>query len=581
MSAHVNHQDEKPLVPLSGIQSLSASDVLNALTKAKIVSEEQLEYLLNTHQHDILSVIHELKDTYPIHKETLGRIWADRLGYAYVDMDRTTIQSEVSDQVPMEIALAYNALPIYQVSGVLTIASSLPGNPELEQKLENLGVFASFVFSYRDEIEARLKTIYESREIMRFVIQDQDLDSAGKKMLTIEGLRGLSGDDYIIQLSRSILIFAINEHASDIHIEPEDHSVRIRFRIDGRLQNRFFLEKAIHTPLISRFKILANVDIAEHRKPQDGRMRFEIGHTTTDLRFSSVPTIYGEKIVMRILGQMSSSGIPDLTELNLSHSVYSDIERICKSSHGLFLVTGPTGSGKTTTLYSILKRVNSPEVNIVTVEDPVEYRLANLNQVQVNPAADVTFVTALRAFLRQDPDIMLIGEIRDLESARIATQASITGHMVFATLHTNSCLQAVTRLIDMGVEPHMVGPSLVGVMAQRLIRKLCPHCKEAYQAPESFLQENFTDSAGETLKLYKAKGCRQCNHTGFLGRIAIHEAFLITAEVRQLISKNATLVEIEEASRKAGFKSLRYDALKKLIRGLTTVEEIDRVTFSV
>lgn len=561
--------------------SLNASAVLDAVTALKIVSEEQLAYLLKLHDHDMLAVVHELKNTYPQHKESLGRIWADRLGYAYVDLNRTTIQPEISDRVPLEMAERYHALPLYQISGVLTIATSEPSHPELDAALEAQGVFASYVFSFADEIDARIRSIYESREILRFVVADQDLSNSGKKMLTIERLRELSGDDYIILFARSVILFAVNERASDIHIEPSDSSVRIRFRVDGHLQNRFVLEKELHNPLVSRFKILANVDIAEHRKPLDGRLRFEAGSTSTDIRFSSVPTIYGEKVVMRILGRMSNQGVPDLQELSLGKDNYLNIERICKMTNGLFLVTGPTGSGKTTTLYSILQRINEPGVNILTVEDPVEYRLSNVNQIQVNTAVDLTFATALRAFLRQDPDIILVGEMRDLDSARIATQASITGHVVFATLHTNSSLHAITRLIDMGVEPYMVAPSLIGVMAQRLVRKLCPHCKERYLASQEFLEANFSDAAGQEVPLYRAKGCTQCGHTGYAGRIAVHEVFLITPEIRHLIAHNAPLSEIEDAAYRAGFKTLRYDALKKVLRGLTSIEEMERATFSV
>jgi len=272
-------------------------------------------------------------------------------------------------------------------------------------------------------------------------------------------------------------------------------------------------------------------------------------------------------------------GIPNITEMDFSVSILDSIKRVAKAPNGVFFITGPTGSGKTTTLYSILKYINTPGINIMTVEDPVEYRLPGINQVQVNTGIDLDFVRVLRSFLRQDPNVILIGEVRDIESARIASQAALTGHLVFATMHTNNALQAVNRMIDIGVEPFLVAPSLIALMAQRLVRRICPNCKEKYPAPKSVLDDNFEWDGASEVYFFKGKGCPQCHGTGYLGRLALHELFILNSETREKIAQNASILMVEAIALKSGFKPLRYDGLKKVLRGLTTIEEVDRVTY--
>ncbi len=373
------------------------------------------------------------------------------------------------------------------------------------------------------------------------------------------------------------MLLAVREGASDIHIEPGEEKVRVRFRIDGILQERSKLDPSLLPPIVSRLKILGDLDITERRRPQDGRINLRLRSRNIDLRFSSIPTIFGEKIVLRILSLSQGIDIPDITELTFSKSTLETVKRVLEVPHGIFFVTGPTGSGKTTTLFSMLKHLNKPGINITTIEDPIEYRLPGINQVQVNSAVDLDFSVALRTFLRQDPDVILVGEIRDLETARIACQAALTGHLVLATMHTNNAIQAVTRLMDIGVQPFIVAPSLIGVMCQRLVRKICSHCKEKYAASTEEIKKLFTWE-GKEVFFYRGKGCRYCNNTGYSGRLAIHEITFLDNEIRSLIAQAASVPEIQEAARKTGFHTMRYDGIKKMLRGLTTIEEIDRVT---
>ncbi|MGD9580757.1 MAG: GspE/PulE family protein, partial [Vampirovibrionia bacterium] len=320
------------------------------------------------------------------------------------------------------------------------------------------------------------------------------------------------------------------------------------------------------------------LDIAEKRKPQDSRISYSFINKNIDIRVAIIPTTYGEKIVLRILGSSMGKDIPDLKNLNLSKNNYILAQKIISSPNGIFFITGPTGSGKTTTLFSMLKYLNKPEINILTIEDPVEYKLKGINQVQVNKKVGLDFSTALRSFLRLDPDVILIGEIRDVETAKIASQAALTGHLVLATMHTNSSLQAVTRLIEIGVEPFLVAPSLIGVMAQRLVRKICDNCKEKYSVSKEELENYFSiDTEYKNIYFYKGKGCHYCNNSGYKGRVAIHETLVINEELRRLIARDASSLDLEQEAYGRGFKSMWYDGLKKVLTGLTTIDEVKRV----
>ena len=379
-------------------------------------------------------------------------------------------------------------------------------------------------------------------------------------------LNEIAGSEAIIQLVRSLLLFGIKEGASDIHLEPFETHVQVRFRIDGFLQLKLNLEKAIHLPLVSRLKIISKLDITERRKPQDGRLSLSLANRSIDFRLSTIPTINGEKVVLRILGHIVERPIPDLEELGFSDENLQKIKELVKTPNGVIFVTGPTGSGKTTTLFSALKHINRPGINILTIEDPVEYKMPGINQVQVNPQIGLDFASSLRSFLRQDPDVILLGEVRDVETAKIASQAALTGHLVLTTMHTNNSFQAVTRLVEIGVEPFLVAPSVIGVLAQRLVRRLCENCKEKYALTPEEIDHHFIWDGINEVYFYRSKGCKECNQTGYKGRIAIQELFILDEKMRELIAKNSSILDIQKLAMERGFKNLRYDGIKKFFK---------------
>lgn len=384
----------------------------------------------------------------------------------------------------------------------------------------------------------------------------------------------------IIRLVDTILREAIRNEASDIHIEPLQNGVRVRYRIDGILHEVLRLPKWLAAPLVARIKILGDMDVAEKRVPQDGRMRIEMQKKRFDVRISTIPTVNGEKAVLRLLDQ--TSPLMGLEKLGLWEDDLAKVEYLISQPYGMILSTGPTGSGKTTTQYSILHRLNTSEVNILTIEEPVEYEVQGINQVHVNRKAGVTFATALRAFLRQDPDIILVGEIRDLETADVAFQAALTGHLVLSTLHTNDAPTAATRLIEMGVEPFLISAAVIGVIAQRLARRICPNCKEPYKYPEELLMRFGTDlSELDGKELYRGRGCENCRYTGYKGRIGIFEVFVMNSEIADLILRRAPISEIRDAAIASGMTTLLKDGWRKVLAGITTPQEVLRVVTTV
>ncbi|MFH0855038.1 MAG: GspE/PulE family protein [Candidatus Omnitrophota bacterium] len=390
--------------------------------------------------------------------------------------------------------------------------------------------------------------------------------------LSLDRLVARAEEAPVVKLVDLIIRQAIDERASDIHIEPFKDKISLRYRIDGKLYEIPPPAKHLHMPIISRIKILSKLDIAEKRLPQDGAFLVKIGDRPIDIRVSSIPTIYGEKVVMRLLDR--SQVVLDLGKLGFEPKQLEFMRKFIRTPYGLIFLTGPTGSGKTTTLYAILSEIKDPGKNIVTIEDPVEYKLDGINQVQVKPEIGLTFATALRSFLRQDPDIMLVGEVRDLETAQICVRSALTGHLVLSTLHTNDAPTAVSRLMDIGIEPYMLSSSLVAVIGQRLVRKLCLECKEAYEPK----QEELKNIKLKADLIYKAKGCASCNNTGYRGRISISEVMYVNEEIKSLISQRASFQKIRDAARAIGMQTLYESALKKVEEGLTSLEDALSVT---
>src|SRR5574340_607205 len=415
----------------------------------------------------------------------------------------------------------------------------------------------------REALEAAIAKAYagsggDAAQVIDEYESDLDLAKLMQDMPAVEDLLESADDAPVIRMINALLTQALREGASDIHIEPFEQVSVVRFRIDGTLRDVVRPKQAIHASLISRIKIMAQLDIAEKRLPQDGRIALRIGGKAVDVRVSTLPTGHGERAVLRLLDK--ESGKLDLQHLGMSPEVLAQFDRLIAQPHGIVLVTGPTGSGKTTTLYAALSRLNTSSANILTVEDPIEYELGGIGQTQVNPRIDMTFAKALRAILRQDPDIIMIGEIRDLETAQIAVQASLTGHLVLATLHTNDSAAAVTRLLDMGIEPFLLSSSLLGVFAQRLVRKLCPHCRRQ--------EGNFWHEAG----------CDKCGHTGYQGRVGVYELLLTTDQIRAQIHNRASEADIRTTAQQNGMRTMREDGERWLADGTTTRAELLRVT---
>lgn len=417
----------------------------------------------------------------------------------------------------------------------------------------------------------------------------------GQKGSAVEVMEGISGDDFssvatefekpkdileltedapIIRLLNALFLQAVKERASDIHIEPYEKELDVRIRIDGILHNILTPPKIIQDALISRIKIMANLDIAEKRLPQDGRIRLLIGGRDIDIRVSIVPTMFGERAVLRLLDR--KQGLIGLWEVGLNKNDEKLIENLLQRTSGILLVTGPTGSGKTTTLYAMLNRIHTEEKNIITIEDPVEYQLKGIGQIHINPKIGLTFASGLRSILRQDPDVIMVGEIRDFETAEIAIQASLTGHLVLSTLHTNDAPSAITRLIDMGVEPFLIASSLTGVIAQRLVRVICPDCKESYKPSEGEL--SYISPQPSALSLYRGKGCEKCKGRGYLGRTGIFELLYVDREIRRMITEKADSQAIKDLAVSNGMRTLYMDGLNKAVKGYTTLEEVMRVT---
>lgn len=515
-----------------------------------------------------------------LNKDDACRYWADSMNVAYVDPFASVITDEAIEKIPVEVAKKIKAIGLYVLNGVLTVAIATPAEGDLVRRLGQIAQMPlSPVFALPREIEDAIAIHYCTEKGLEESLNELERSSLfDKPEIAGEKLAALVENNALVQILDEIIYFAMRERASDLHIEAQETQCRVRFRIDGNLREILTYSRKLHRALISRIKILCNLNISESRFPQDGRFSMPVGSQTANFRVSTIPSAYGEKAVIRVLAMTGKKTMLTLEKMMISQTILQPFKRLIQNPNGIIFVTGPTGSGKTTTLYAALHEINTPGVNISTIEDPIEIQLPGVNQTQVNAHIDLKFSNVLRALMRQDPDAILVGEIRDLETAKIATEAALTGHIVFATLHTNSAPQAITRLIEIGVEPYMVAPSVIGVLAQRLAARICENCKEAYYPPRDTLLRYFKDEGITEVPFFRGRGCPACRHTGYKGRVAFHELVLITEEIRALISEGRSAQEITKAAAKVGYKPLRYDGLKKVLLGLTTIEEIDQNT---
>lgn len=487
----------------------------------------------------------------------------------YVDLDTYLIDEKLIELVPESLARRYQLMPLFKIGNTLTLAMADPHNIFALDEVElKTGCEVESVVSTDTQLKTAINRYYGVRDSIKEIINGFT-EEASKP----SGIKEAPA----IKLLNLIMAQAIRDGASDIHLEPDENCLRTRYRIDGLLHEVSPIPKDLQSAIISRVKIMGNMNIAESRAPQDGRSHIKMEGKDIELRISSFPTIYGENLVFRILDQSAAS--MGLEDMGFSPETLRAYETLIKRPHGIILITGPTGSGKTTTLYASLNAINSPEKNIVTIEDPVEYRLNLIRQTQVNPKAGVTFASAIRSILRQDPDVIMVGEIRDLETAETAVRAASTGHLVFSTLHTNDAPGALTRLLDMGVEPYLTSSSVVGALAQRLVRTICPKCKESYH-PEAQAVKDLAITKAEDLVFYQGKGCKNCWQTGYKGRIALFELLMVNDPIRGLILQRASSRMIRDAARETqGMKTLWEDGVDKILKGITTINEVTRTTF--
>ncbi|WP_414660420.1 GspE/PulE family protein [Horticoccus sp. 23ND18S-11] len=527
-----------------------------------------------------LQLLQAIIDEKYVSKDDACRFWADALGVAYVDPFASLITEEAIEKIPGEVAKKVKAIGLYVLNNVLTVAMSAPTDPELIRRLGQIAQTpVSAVFALPREIEDAIAVQYCTEKGLEESLGELERSSLfDRPEIAGEKLAALAENNALIQILDEIIYFAMRERATDIHIEAQETHCRIRYRIDGNLREILTYSRKLHRALLSRVKILCNLNIAESRFPQDGRFSMAVGSQTANFRVSTIPSAYGEKAVIRILAMAGKKTMLTLDKMMVSQTILQPFRRLIQNPSGIIFVTGPTGSGKTTTLYAALHEINTPDTNISTIEDPIEIQLPGVTQSQVNANIDLKFPTILRALMRQDPDVILIGEIRDLETAKIATEAALTGHIVFATLHTTTAPQAIIRLIEIGVAGYMVAPSVIGVLAQRLAARICEACKEAYYPSMDELKKYFKDEGLTEVPFFRGRGCAACRHTGYKGRVAFHELVLITDEVRALISEGKSVQDIARAAAKVGYKPLRYDGLKKVLLGLTTIDEIEQNT---
>ena len=540
-----------------------------------LVSPEVLEDAYAEHQREGRSLGRVLVERGVLTEGQLVAALAAQIGMRFVDLADIVVDGSAIGMVSGAVCRRHTALPIAIEDGKLVVAMADPANVFAIDDIRSVsGMDVYPVVSTRADVAAAIDRYYRA---------DSDLDDLTMALDTtdeeddLSKIKDIVEDAPIVRFVNLLITQAIQDRASDIHLEPTETDLRVRYRIDGVLHEVMRSPKNIQSGVVSRLKIMADINIAERRIPQDGRLSVQAHGKKIDLRVATLPTVWGEKVVMRVLD--NSTARLDLADLGFSDHNYEIYSQSFTKPYGMILVTGPTGSGKSTTLYATLNIVNRPEVNIITVEDPVEYRLAGINQVQVNTKAGLTFAAALRSILRSDPDIVLIGEIRDHETALIAVEAALTGHLVLSTLHTNDAPSAITRLTEMGIEPFLVGSSVDCVLAQRLARRLCMKCREAYTpTPAQLLAVGFPWEDGQPLPtLFKPVGCSQCSKTGYKGRLALHEVMPLDHEIERLTVEHASSKHIGEVARGAGMQTLRTDGFVKAAQGVTSLDEIFRV----
>jgi len=558
------------------------TELLNEFVQEGLITDRQLQEARNVEIETGEPSYRFFRDRGLIPEDRLLSLMSQKIGLSYLkDLSNAKVPQDFVTKVPLRFARAYNLIGIDQKGDVITVATNDPLYTEPMDEVEGmLGCEIEPVIAEKSEIAALINRSYVQGGNVEEMLDDLNPDEIigmAEEIEESEDVLDIAYKAPIIKLVNMLFFEALRMRASDIHLQPYEDKLQVRYRIDGILHDTQVIPKKVQEAVISRIKVMGRMDIAERRLPQDGRTTIRVSDAEVDVRISSVPTSHGERIVMRLLDK--SARLYELTELGLGERNQGLIDNLIHYSHGIIFVTGPTGSGKTTTLYAALQRINSLEKNILTIEDPIEYNLRDVSQIQVATKKGLTFASGLRSLLRQDPDIMMVGEVRDVETARIAIQSALTGHLVFSTLHTNDAAGAITRMLDIGIEPYLVSSSLIGVIAQRLVRVICERCKETYGPTESELQEiglSLSDISGNMI--YKGKGCHHCMGTGYWNRTGIYEVLPISTTVREMIIDRGGANKIKQEAVNEGMATLRMDGARKVIQGLTTVQEVLRVT---
>ena len=515
-----------------------------------------------------------------ISEDDLVDVIHNRLGIPKISLENIVIDPRIVELVPLAIAKKHTLIPVFRIGTTLTVAMADPLDiialDELKY-ISNLKI--NRVVATGDAINRAIEQYYSLRDTMAEVIKDigeEDLASNSELAATISEAEGSSSEAPLIKLVNLLIVQAIKERSSDIHIEPEESKLRVRYRVNGILKEQNSPPRNLHASIVSRIKVMAQMDVSEKRVPQDGRFVVKVGNMDVDVRASTLPTIHGEKVVLRVLDRRNL--VVGLPNLGFDDQTKRDFEAMIRKPEGLILITGPTGSGKTTTLYAALNEIKSLEKNIITIEDPVEYSIPLVNQVQINDKAGLSFASALRSILRQNPDIIMVGEIRDAETAQMAVRAALTGHLVLSTIHTNDAAGAVARLLDMGVEDYLVASCLLGVLAQRLVRTICPRCKAKDSLPASVIEMFGSELRGQEEAFKTGTGCEECGGTGYQGRIGIYELLKLTGRLREMILSNTSSSAIKQSAQSLGMRTMREQVIDKGIQGITTYREIIRVT---
>ncbi|MGH7409406.1 MAG: type IV-A pilus assembly ATPase PilB [Candidatus Methylomirabilales bacterium] len=561
----------------------AASRLGDMLVKANLVTDEQLKKALQQQETQGGRLGTNLVKLGFISEDDITSFLSKQYGVPSINLSHFEIDGAVIKLIPGEIAQKHMIVPINRTGSVLTVAMADPSNIFTIDDIKFMtGFKVEPVVAAESSIKNAINKYYDSAGLVQDIMKDfDDRDvsavTEGEDQVNVSELEKATEDAPVVKLVNLILTDAIKKGASDIHVEPYEKAFRVRYRIDGVMYEVMQPPMKLRAAIISRLKIMSQLDIAERRLPQDGRIKIKMGQREMDFRVSTLPTIFGEKVVLRLLDKSNLQ--LDMSRLGFDPNAQADFEKAILAPYGMVLVTGPTGSGKTTTLYSALHRLNTTETNIMTAEDPVEYNLPGINQVQMKAEIGLNFAAALRAFLRQDPDIIMVGEIRDYETAEIGIKAALTGHLVLSTLHTNDAPGTVSRLLNMGVEPFLVAASTNLIMAQRLCRKICSACREELPVPPGALVDvGFSAEEAKGIKTFKGKGCMACSETGYKGRVALYEVMLITEQVKDAILQGGSAAELRELARGNGMRTLREAGLQKIREGITTIQEVMRVT---